>query len=140
MGLGDESANMSENSYWLGREPIHEEVNRVQVPKMVVEAGIAVTDALLFWAFDTEQDAVVISQGSNEFEDDRFEYRDNSQVADTGVATVPRRIMDEHPDFDPGEKLHFVTTDYYLEKNICMVVSDDVARDRFEMLFQGDED
>jgi len=131
---------MSENSYWLGREPIHEEVNRVQVPEMVVEAGIAVTDAMLFWAFDTEQDAVVISQGSNEFEDDRFNYRGNSKLRDPRVAAVPQGVMDEHPDFSSGEKLHFVTTDYYLEKNACMVLPDEVARDRFGTLFQGDED
>lgn len=130
---------------WLGTNRIWDETNRIILPESISKIGIADTDAVVFWAYDTEEEAVVISRLQDEFmENDRFQPRANAQVSEQRVMRVPRVVMDDYTGFDNGEQLHFIATVEYAEKDMTLVLPPDVARhwfdDEFEGLFDGGDE
>lgn len=136
---------MGMDQVWLGANRIEGERNRVVLPENVFKLGVADLDAALFWAYNTEIDAIVISWLQDEFtHKDRFEIIDDSMVSERGMAVVPRQVMSQYPGFDNGERLHFVTISNQADEDRCMVLPTEVARDRFDVagdgLFSGDEE
>ena len=124
---------MSADKFWLGMTSIQQQVNRVALPESVLQMGVADTDAAVFWAYDTEEDVVLLSRLRDEFtENDRFTHLGDAQVTESRVAAVPQEVMDEYSGFDFGEQLYFVTTTEYAEKDMCMVLPEDMAQDRFD--------
>lgn len=121
------------NHVWIGANPIWVNMNRVALPRKVFELDVADTEAPLFWAYDTEEDLVVISRLRDEFtENDRFTHLGDVKVHANREVAVPQEVMEEYTGFDFGDPLHFVTTPELTEKKMCMVVPESVARDRFD--------
>lgn len=128
---------MTGENVWLGGDHVQEETSRIVVPEPVVQIEIADTKATLFWAYDSEEDAIVISRLQDAFTDDQFEHVGHAQVMDNRVTNVPRTVMEKYEGFDFGEQLHFVTTQEYAANDMCMVLPEDVARDLFGDEFSG---
>lgn len=136
---------MGMDQVWLGANQIENERNRVVIPENVFKLGVANVDAALFWAYNTEIDAIVISWLQDEFtHEDRFEIIDDSMVSKYGTVVVPRQVMSQYPGFENGERLHFVTISNQADRDRCMVLPTEVARDRFDAavdgLFSSDEE
>ena len=136
---------MGMDQVWLGANQIEDERNRVVIPENVFKLGVANVDAALFWAYNTEIDAIVISWLQDEFtHEDRFEIIDDSMVSKYGTVVVPRQVMSQYPEFENGERLHFVTISNQADRDRCMVLPTEVARDRFDAavdgLFSSDEE
>lgn len=124
---------MARDQVWLGANQIQDDTNRVVLPEKVFKLGVADLDAALFWAYNREVDAVVISWLQDEFtHKDRFETIGDSMVSRRGMMVVPEQVMNQYPGFDNGERLHFVTISDQAEKDRCMVLPEDVAQDRFD--------
>lgn len=141
---------MSDARYWLGTNPIHEEESRVTLPKQLVELGLASVDAAVFWGYDAEEDAVVLSRRREEFADgDRFTFVEEEQVGVDRVTSIPLPLMegyqgvevvDESRAFEYGERLHFATTADLAAADACMALSRDAAADRFPELVDEESD
>jgi hypothetical protein len=129
---------MATDHVWLGAGQIREERNRVDLPKKVFKLGIASIDAALFWAYDTEEDAIVISRFRDEFaQKSRFETIGDSTVSGQRMVAVPRQVMNQYTGFDRSERLHFMTHSNQAEKDRCTVHPTEVAQDRFDDTFDG---
>ena len=136
---------MARDQVWLGANQIQDDMNKVVLPETVFKLGIADTEAALFWAYDAENEAIVISWLQDEFtQKSRFETIDDSTVSEHGVAVVPRQVMSQYSEFESGKRLHFVTISNQAEKDRCMVLPTELAQDRFDDavdgLFSGGEE
>lgn len=129
---------MGKDQVWLGANQIQDDTHRVVLPENVLRLGIADMEATLFWAYDTEEDAVVISHFQDYFtKSSRFETVGESTVSGQKTVDVPQQVMSEYPGFDHGERLHFVTISNQSGKDRCMVLPVDVAPDRFDDAVDG---
>lgn len=127
--FGD-GCHMGKDQVWLGANQIQDDTHRVVLPEKVLRLGIADMEATLFWAYDTEEDAVVISHFQDYFtKNSRFETVGESTVSGQRTVDVPQQVMRQYPGFDHGERLHFVTISDQAEKDRCMVLPVDVAQD-----------
>lgn len=114
------------------------------LPKQLMEFGLATVDAAVFWAYDPEEEVVVLSQHRDTFaETDRYTFVEEEQVGVNRVVSVPMPLMedyqgveivDESRAFEYGEQLHFATTADFAPDDICMVLPHRAAADRFPEL------
>lgn len=129
---------MARDQVWLGANQIQDDMNKVLLPETVFKLGIADTEAALFWAYDAENEAVVISRLQDELtHKGRFETIGDSTVSEDRVVAVPQQVMSQYPEFESGERLHFVTISNQAEKDRCLVLPTELAQDRFDDAVDG---
>lgn len=115
------------NWYWLGTNPLQQQDDQVIVPHAVVETDLIRLESDLFWGYDSMHEAVAISSRSDAFREDRYEFHDETRLTDRPVIAIPSDVMATYDAFEPGESLHFATTDALGAAGRCLVMSSDRA-------------
>lgn len=123
-----------ENWYWLGTNPIERRERRVVLPRAVVDTDLLRVDSEISWARDRTYEAVVVSGRDEPFDEDRHEFLGDTQVGAEPVLPVPAAAM-ESVGFEPGEALHFATTDELGAVGHCLLLTSDEA----DALLEGAE-
>lgn len=97
------------------------------LPHAVVDTDLVRVESEIAWTRDDAYDAVTISGRDGAFEDDdRYEHLGDSRIGDDPVLVVPDRMM-ELSGFEPGDPIHFATTNELGAAGSCLCLSADDA-------------
>lgn len=114
-----------------------DEENRITFPPVVERLGIVTTGADVVWAYDHEEDAIVVSQEQEVFEaNERYDVLERSQLRRSHISVYPLAILEEYEYWEKGDHVYFIATEAEVQNDIVRIITEDRFEERFSQLVE----